>query len=54
MTTETAEPGYYIVLPGDTLGEIAEQFGVDLEELARINNLVDLDHVEVGQELLIP
>jgi len=44
----------YVVQPGDTLGEIAEQFGVDIEELIRANDLEDADHIEVGQELIIP
>jgi len=44
----------YIVQPGDTLAEIAIQFGVTLDALAQINNISDQDHIEVGQELLIP
>ena len=45
---------YYIVQEGDTLGEIAEQFKVALEDLARANDLEDIDHIEEGQELIIP
>ncbi|MFW6042586.1 MAG: LysM peptidoglycan-binding domain-containing protein [Chloroflexota bacterium] len=44
----------YVVQAGDTLAEIAEQFSVDLERLAQANNIVDVDHIEVGQVLTIP
>ena len=44
----------YIVQEGDTLAGIAIQFGVTLDALSQINNISDQDHIEVGQELLIP
>lgn len=44
----------YIVQQGDTLAEIAIQFEVTLEELARLNNITDINHIEAGQELTIP
>lgn len=44
----------YVVQAGDTLAEIAAQFSVDLERLAQVNNIVDVDHIEVGQVLTIP
>ena len=44
----------YIVQAGDTLAEIAIQFGVTMDALAQINNITDQDHIEVGQELVIP
>jgi LysM repeat protein len=44
----------YIVQEGDTLAEIAIQFGVTLDALTQINNISDQDHIEVGQELVIP
>ncbi len=44
----------YIVQQGDTLAEIAIQFEVTLEELARTNNITDVNHIEAGQELIIP
>ena len=49
-----AEVQSYIVQVGDTLAGIAIQFGVSLDDLAQINNITDRDHVEVGQELIIP
>jgi LysM repeat protein len=48
------ESVYYIVKPGDTLGEIADQFNVTVDELAAANDLIDIDHIEDGQKLLIP
>lgn len=44
----------YVVQPGDTLAEIANQFGVDMNVLAEVNGIQNIDHIEVGQELLIP
>ncbi len=44
----------YIVKPGDTLFSIAKRFGVDLQELARINHIVDPSTIYVGQKLIIP
>lgn len=44
----------YVVQPGDTLAEIAIRFGVDLNVLAEVNAIQNIDHIEVGQELLIP
>lgn len=48
------ETEIYVVQPGDTLAEIAERFSVTLEQLASANDIEDLDHIESGQELLIP
>lgn len=58
-TVEPAEPvaeetEIYVVQAGDTLAEIAENFNVTLEQLASANNIEDVDHIETGQELLIP
>lgn len=44
----------YEVVEGDTLAEIAIRFGVELETLAAANGIEDVDHVEVGQRLVIP
>lgn len=44
----------YIVQPGDTLAEIAEDFGVDLDRLARANNVQNIDFIFMGQVLTIP
>lgn len=44
----------YVVEAGDTLGNIARQFGVSLEQLAQTNSLANPNHLEVGQVLTIP
>jgi spore coat assembly protein SafA len=45
----------YVVVPGDTMFQIAQRFGVSLEALIQANpQVVDPDWIEVGQELCIP
>ncbi len=44
----------YIVRAGDTLAQIAAQFGVSLPELMRANNLTNPNLISVGQRLIIP
>lgn len=48
------EGDVYVVQEGDTLAEIAESFGVALDVLVEANGIQNIDHIEVGQELLIP
>jgi hypothetical protein len=49
-----ATPMMYTVKPGDTLGRIAEQFGIDIDEIIAVNNLADPDWLEPGMRLVIP
>lgn len=44
----------YVVQPGDTLALIATRFCITVEEIQRLNNIVDIDALDVGQELRIP
>ncbi len=47
----------YIVQPGDTLASIAEQFCLGpegSEAIQRLNNIVDINTIDVGEELRIP
>ncbi|MCU0514226.1 MAG: LysM peptidoglycan-binding domain-containing protein [Anaerolineae bacterium] len=44
----------YTVQRGDTLARIARAHGVNLQVLARVNNLADMNRIYVGQVLLIP
>ncbi|MCB1917618.1 MAG: peptidoglycan DD-metalloendopeptidase family protein [Rhodocyclaceae bacterium] len=48
-----AQPGHYIVQPGDTLHKIAQQHGVTLAELTEWNAFEDPDRLEVGREIRI-
>lgn len=50
-------PGKYTVKEGDTLFTIAEKYyndGYQFTEIAKANNLVNVDSIEVGQVLEIP
>lgn len=47
-------PGTYTVQEGDTLGAIAERFGVTIADLVAANGLADPDLIYPGQELTIP
>lgn len=44
----------YVVVAGDTLGEIATQFGVTVAELADENDISNWNVIEVGTVLVIP
>lgn len=44
----------HVVQRGETLFRIAQQYGVNLDDLARANSLVNPANIAVGQRLLIP
>ena len=44
----------YIVKRGDTLGNIAKQFGVSVATLQQANDIQDPNQIDVGQQLKIP
>jgi len=48
------EPEQYIVQPGDTLGIIAQRYGVSLEELVKANELKNPNILDVGQMVIVP
>ena len=54
IETPTVTETIYVVQPGDTLNSIATQFCITLEEIQRLNNIVDVTSLSVGQELRIP
>jgi len=45
---------YYIVKPGDTLSQIAVDFGVSLDAISRANGIDDPSSIYVGQKFDIP
>ncbi len=52
---QTEAPGtLYEVKAGDTLWGISHAHGIDPEELAEVNGLLDKDQLQVGQLLFIP
>lgn len=44
----------YVVQYGDTLSRIARAFGVNMDVLARINNILNVNRIYAGQVLSIP
>lgn len=44
----------YTVQPGDTLSQVANDFGISVNSLIWANNLKDSDYLSLGQELKIP
>jgi LysM repeat protein len=44
----------HVVQPGETLLRIAIRYGVDAWAIARVNGITDLNHIYVGQRLVIP
>ncbi len=44
----------YTVRPGDTLGTIAQYFGITVADLARLNKLHEDDELDAGESLKIP
>ena len=53
-TEEEVDPTIYIVQPGDTLAQIANELGVRIDDLITLNGIVDPDRIHVGQELKVP
>ncbi len=53
-TTPTERPATYTVQAGDTLGLIAQRFGLSIQELAQANNISNVNVLSVGQVLNIP
>lgn len=44
----------YVVKPGDTLFVIAQELGVEMDDLAAANAIADINVIEVGQVLRVP
>jgi len=44
----------YTISTGDTLGSIANQYNTTVSELAKLNNIADVNVVNVGQVLRLP
>lgn len=53
-TTDSGELAVHVVQPGETLSEIAQQYGVKSDDIARVNNLTNRNQLRVGQSLTIP
>ena len=44
-------PEFYTVKSGDSLSKIAQKYGLDYREIARINNIETMDIIYVNQSL---
>jgi LysM repeat protein len=44
----------HVVRPGETLSGLSKQYGVNLEVMARTNNLTDQNLIRVGMVLVVP
>lgn len=51
---DSGELAVHVVQPGETLSEIAQQYDVTSDDIARINNLTNRNQLRVGQSLTIP
>lgn len=54
LPTPRSDAEQYIVQSGDTLGSIAQQYGISLETLMQNNNLTDPNLLSVGMSLNVP
>ena len=48
------EPTVYKVQSGDSLSSIADKFGVTVDDIVKVNNIVNPNEIYAGQELIIP
>lgn len=51
---EAEGPPVHTVQAGDTLGKISEQYDVPVEDIAQANEIVNVNTIAVGQQLVIP
>ena len=53
LPTATPEPLTHVVLEGEVLGLIAEEYGTTVEDILEANGVDDADLMSIGQELVI-
>ena len=51
---ERSGPPIHIVQAGETLGTISQQYDVPLEDIATANDIINVNSISVGQQLVIP
>ena len=53
QVVQAKEQGYYTVVLGDTLGKVANRFGISVDELVKLNNIENPNLVYVGTVLKV-
>jgi LasA protease len=54
LPTPRQSADQYVVQTGDTLGDIAQKYGISVKDLMQANNLSDADLLDVGSTLNVP
>lgn len=54
LPTPRQDTDEYVVQAGDTLGDIAQRYGISVQSILEVNNIADANVLEVGTTLLIP
>lgn len=54
VSAQTPSGPSYIIQSGDTLGTIADRFGVSQDDIIRVNGIVNPDSLAVGSSIIIP
>lgn len=44
----------YTIQAGDTLSGIAQEFGIAVDDLVKLNNIADPNQIQAGQVLIVP
>lgn len=54
FTASAQDTQIHIVLPGENLYRIAQEYGVDVDTIAQANDIINTWRIDIGQELIIP
>lgn len=52
-TKASEQPRYYVVKTGDTLSQIAKIYGTTVTQIAKLNNIKNINKINVGQKLRV-
>lgn len=52
--TQPPQDIVYVIQAGDTIGEIAQRYGVTIDAIALANNLANINSIQVGDSIIIP
>lgn len=53
LNVSQSKPLYYIIKWGDTLSRISNKFGTSIEQLAKWNNIKNIDKIYAGQKIRV-